>query len=151
MRLSPIRRALSITTLLLTIGSLLIIVGTFYTADHFAVQSVTTKRTVSPQGVTISVTLNIHNSGLYPVTLDLLGRILSAQHEVVRNSTSWTIDPGYSSNHTFTMQYDNATDATYFTPISPPPIFDFSITGQTAYGLISVTIAGQRPINVTGG
>ncbi len=151
MRLSPIRRGLSITTLLLTIGSLLIIVGTFYTADHFAVQSVTTRRTVTPQGFTISVTFNTHNNGLYSVTLDLLGRILSAQQEVVRNSTSWTVDPGYSSNHTFTMQIDNATSATYFAPLSPQPVFDFSITGHTAYGLISVNLAGQRPINMTGG
>jgi len=150
MMLSKIRRLLGITTLLLTIGSLLIIVGTFYTADHFRVQSVTTQKTATTQGFTLSVTFNTFNAGLYPVTLNLFGRILSGQQEVVRNSTIWTVDPGTGGNHTFVMQIDNATAATYFTPTSQT-ILDFSINAQTAYGLISLALAGQRNFNATGG
>jgi hypothetical protein len=150
MKLAMIRRALTILTVILTIGSLLIIVGTFYTADHFRVQSVTTQKTATAQGFTLSVTFNTQNDGLYPVTLNLFGRILSGQQEVVRNSTNWTVDPGTSGNHTFIMQIDNATAATYFTPTSQP-ILDFSVNAQTAYGLITVTLAGQRNINATGG
>jgi hypothetical protein len=150
MKLSMVRRLLGITTLLLTIGSLLIIAGTFYTADHFRVQSITTQKTTTPQGFTLSVTFDTQNDGLYPITLNLFGRILSGQHEVVRNSTLWTVDPGTGGNHTFVMQIDNATAATYFTPASQP-ILDFSVNAQTAYGLISVTLAGQRSINSTGG
>lgn len=151
LKLSAIRRGLAIVSLLLTIGSILILVGTFYTADHFTVQSVTTGHTVSPQGVTITLTFDIHNAGLYDVGINLLGRILSAQHEVIRNSTSWIITAGSGGHYTFTMSVDNATGATYFTPLAPQPIFDFTLTGRTAYGFMSLTLAGQRPINMTGG
>ncbi len=150
MKLSKIRRLLTITSLLLTIGSLLIIVGTFYTADHFRVQSVTTQKTSTPQGDTLSVIFNIHNDGLYPVTLNLLARILSNQQVIVQNSASWTVDPGTGGNQTFILQVDNATATTYFTSTSQP-ILDFTITAHTAYGLISLTLAGKQNINATGG
>ena len=151
MRLSAIRRGLTLASSLLIIGSMLIVIGTFYTIDHLSVQSVTSRRTVSPQGLTFTLTFNIHNAGLYDVSINLLGRILSAQQDIVQNSTRWTVTPGTVSNHTFTLQIDNATAATYFTPLAPQPIFDFTVVGTTAYGLLSVTLTGQRNINITGG
>lgn len=151
MKISKIRRSLTIISALLTISSILIIIGTFYTVDRFAVQSVTSKRTATPQGLTETLTFTLQNTGLYAVTIDLLGRIMSAQHEVVRNSTTWIIDPGMGGNYNFTMHVDNATQAIYFTPLAPQPVFAFNITGTTAYGLISVTFSGQRNINSNGG
>ncbi len=139
MMLSKIRRILTIITLILTIGSLLIIVGTLYTADHFRVQSVTTQKTTTSQGDTLAVTFDTHNDGLYPVTLNLLGRILSNQQVVVQNTASWTIDPGTGANKTFILYIDNATATTYFTSTSQP-ILDFTVTAQTAYGLIRRSI-----------
>lgn len=151
MKLANIRRTLSIISLLLIVGSILVLAGTFYTADHFAVQTVSTQRFVSIQGYTERLTLTIKNAGLFPVTINFNGRLLSGQKVVAQNSTSWTIDPNSGGNYDFSLFIDNVTYATYFTPQAPNPVVDFNILGITAYGLVGVTLAGQRNINVTGG
>ncbi len=151
MKLATIRRTLSIISLVFITGSILALAGTFYTADHFAVQTVTTQRFASAQGYTEQLTITIHNAGLFPVTINFDGRILSGQIEVVRNSTSWTIEPNSGGNYDFSFFIDHATEATYFNPLAPQPIFDFTISGMTAYGLVGVTLTGQRNINMTGG